>query len=138
MTEGTRRSYKPLAKGSAAADALKGLLEEVKNQASRYASGTSSNIYEAVNNEITAYAPKRYNLSESYDWRVCLALLKHNEGPEVLIEIIRLLDLPVPRRAIELQVGRAKRRVYFRNRRADAAMKTKRAIGKEKVIIINR
>ena len=87
----TGKSYKPLVKESADVQGLRELFEGVKSKASKFASGTSSNVCEAVNNELTVYAPKRYNLSGSYDWRTCLAILKHNEGPEVLLRVIHRL-----------------------------------------------
>ena len=127
----TKRSYKPLDKDSEDVRALLDLFEEVKNQTSKFASGTSSNICEAMNNQITVYAPKRYNLRESNDWRVCLALLKHNEGPDVLIEIIKLLNLLVPTRAVLQQVKKEKRKLFFRKRRLEATTKIKRVIAKE-------
>lgn len=71
----TGKTYKPLEKGSEAVKALQELFESVKKHAYKFASGTSSNICEAVNNEITVYAPKRVNLADSYEWRANLALL---------------------------------------------------------------
>ncbi len=128
----TGKAYQPLQKGSDDVKALRELFEVVKKQASKFASGNSSNICEAVNNEITVIAPKRNNLADSYEWRVNLALLLHNEGPEIKSTILQHLQLPIPSRAAKQQAKRQKRKTYFTNRRKSTDIKSKRAALKEK------
>lgn len=54
---------------------LKELFQPYKENSHKYATATSSNVCEAINSKITIYAPKRLNLTSSYDWRASLALL---------------------------------------------------------------
>jgi hypothetical protein len=128
----TGKTYKPLQKESEAVKVLQELFENVKKHAHKFASGTSSNICEAVNNEITVYAPKRYNLADSYEWRANLAMLVHNEGPEVKSEIIKRMHLVVPKKAVESLVRRGKSKIYFQQRKRQQGLKSKRAELKEK------
>jgi hypothetical protein len=127
----TEKKYKPLVKDSENVKVMKELFEELKKNVQRYASGTSSNVCEAINNEITVYAPKRYNLADSYDWRVNLALLKHNEGPAILLEVIKQLGIPVSKMIVEEVEKKQKKKEYFKLRKEKAKTKEERAIQKE-------
>jgi hypothetical protein len=109
----TGKTYKPLQKKSKAVKALQKLFERVKKHTHKFASGISSNVCEVVNNEITVYAPKRNNLTDSYEWRANLVILVHNEGPEVKVEIIKRMYLMIPKRAVESLIRRGKRKIYF-------------------------
>ncbi len=111
---------------------LEELIDKIKEQAAKFASGTSSNICEAVNNEITVYASKRNNLVDTYDIRVNLALLLHNEGPEIMTTIIKQLNLPLSPKITEKLTSKATKKKKKRERRKLETTKAKRVASKTK------
>jgi hypothetical protein len=120
-----------LTTGSEAVRVLTELFEGVKDQAHKFAGGSSSNICEALNNAMTVYAPKRNNLGQSYDWRVNLAFLIHNEGAGIKAIIMQQLGLPIPEKATIMLKRKEVRREYFQKRKKTEALKSKRAQQKE-------
>jgi len=92
------KRYQPLIIASLAIIALIALVALIKDQAHKFVNGRSSNICEAVNNKITVYAPKRFNLTETYDIRANLAILLQNEGIRILLIMLKLLNLPISKK----------------------------------------
>ena len=94
--------------------------------------GSCSNICEAINNEITVYAPKRNNFNETYDIRVNLALLIHNEGPEIIIKILHQLQLPISIMTTTYLLTKQENRIKKKEKRKETATKDQRMKSKTK------
>ncbi len=78
------------------------------------------------------YAPKRYNLAETYDIRVNLTLLIHNERIGILIEIMKQLNLTVSTRIITQITNKEKKKKSRKKKKKQEATKTKRMEDKAK------
>ena len=62
--------------------------------ASLFAHGSQS-LAESWNHEISAAAPKDVHAASLYEIRILLAVLKHNEGPGCLFELLKQLEQPI-------------------------------------------
>ena len=125
------RAYQPLDPNGLGVAALVDLFSSLKDQVKKFVSGSSSNICEAVNNEITGYAAKKYNFFYSYDIRANLAILVHNEGPKIKLEILRRLGLSIPQRTHTTIMRREERREYQKRYKKNTDKKSQRAKKKE-------
>lgn len=109
---------------------LREIFTNIKQLSLKFVGGGCSNICEALNNKITKSATKRLNLETSYDWRVDMSLLEHNEGEIYKAEVFKRLNLPIPESAMEAMKRTTRRSEYNKKRKLDDT--TKRAESKEK------